>query len=83
MASNNEKHEVTGLEVGFLIFGIGLTVFSTHYTITDGFSFLFTVKPKGATLTGIPGICILLSGFVMVYFLSGKFFCQRKKINDP
>jgi len=74
MSSNNEKHEDTGLEYGFLIFGIGLTVFSIIYTITDGFTFLFAVKPKGTRLTGIPGIFILLSGFVMAYFSFRNFF---------
>ena len=78
MVSNNEKHENTGLEYGFLIFGIGLAIFSIIYTIRDGFSFLFAVKPGGTRLTGIPGICILLSGFVMVYFSFRKIFLSKK-----
>ena len=79
MVSNNEKHENTGLEYGFLIFGIGLTVFSIIYTIRDGFSFLFFVKPRGTRLTGIPGIFILISGFVMVYFSFRKIILSKKK----
>ena len=79
MASTNEKHEVTGLEYGFLIFGIGLTVFSIIYTVTGGLSFLFALKPKGARLTGSPGTFILLSGFVMAYFSFRKIFLSKKK----
>ena len=79
MVSNNEKHENTGLEYGFLIFGIGLSVFSILYTIRDGFSFLFFVKPIGTRLTGIPGIFILITGFIMVYFSFRKIFLSKKK----
>jgi len=79
MASHNEKRGDTGLEYGFLIFGFGLTVFSIIYTIADGFSFLFAVTPKGTRLTGIPGIFILISGFVMVYFSFRKIFLSKKK----
>ena len=78
MASNNEKHE-NGLEYGFLIFGIGLTVFSIIYTIRGGISFLFFVKPRGTRLAGIPGIFILVTGFIMVYFSFRKIFLSKKK----
>jgi len=77
--SNTEKHGVTGLEVGFLILRTGLTIFSIIYTSSDGFSFLFAVKPRGTRLTGIPGIFILLSGFFMVYFSFRKIFLSKKK----
>jgi len=63
----------------FFNFGDQPDRFFDHYTITNGFSFLFAVKPRGTRLTGIPGICILLSGFVMVYFSFRNFFFSKKK----
>ena len=82
MTSDNEKYDVKGLEYGFLIFGICISAFSIYYTVTDGFGFLFAVKPKGTRLMGIPGVLVLAAGLIMVYFSFKKLLCQRKKKND-
>lgn len=78
MTSNDEKQNVSGLEYGFLIFGFGITVFSIIFTINDGFSFLFAVKPKGTRLTGIPGMFVLIAGVVMFYFSFRKVLSKKK-----
>jgi hypothetical protein len=48
MASNKEKHAVTGLEYGFLIFGTGLTPFSIIYTVTGWIIFFVCRKTEGS-----------------------------------
>ena len=82
MASDNRKYDVKGLEYGFLIFGICISAFSIYYTLTDGFDFLFAIRPKGTRLMGIPGVLILVAGLIMVYFSFKKITLQRKKKND-
>ena len=78
MASNNEKYDVKGFEYGFLIFGICISAFSIYYTLTDGFDFLFAVRPNGTRLMGIPGILILAAGLIMVYFSFKKISLSKK-----
>ena len=78
MASNNEKYDVKGFEYGFLIFGTCISVFSIYYTVTEGFDFLFAVRPKGTRLIGIPGILILAAGLIMVYFSFKKITLSKK-----
>ena len=82
MASDNRKYDVKGVEYGFLIFGICISAFSIYYTLTDGFDFLFAIRPKGTRLMGIPGVLILVAGLIMVYFSFKKITLQRKKKND-
>ena len=79
MASDNGKYDVKGLEYGFLIFGICIFAFSIYYTVTDGFGFLFAVRPKGTRLMGIPGVLILAAGLIMVYFSFKKITLSKKK----
>ena len=79
MASDNEKYDVKGLEYGFLIFGICISAFSIYYTVTDGFGFLFAVRPKGTKLMGIPGVLILAAGLIIVYFSFKKMTLSKKK----
>ena len=79
MASDNEKYDVKGLEYGFLIFGICISDFSVYYTVTDGFGFLFAVRPKGTRLMAIPGVLILAAGLIIVYFSFKKMTLSKKK----
>ena len=79
MSSNDKKHVVDGLEYGFLIFGLGIIVFSVIYTLKDPLGFLFFVKPGGSRVSGIPGIFILIAGLAMAYFPFKKIFLSKNK----
>lgn len=79
MSSNDKKHVVDGLEYGFLIFGLGIIVFSIIYTLKDPLGLLFFVKPGGSRLSGIPGIFILIAGLGMAYFPFKKIFLSKNK----
>lgn len=79
MASNDKKHDVDGVEYGFLILGLGIIVFSIIYSLKDPPGFLFFVQPGGSRLSGIPGIFILIAGLAMVYFPLKKIFLSKNK----
>ena len=78
MASNNKKHESTGLEYAFFIFGIGLTAFSIIFILKDPEGFSFFVRPRGQRLTGLPGIFILIIGLVMTYYSFKEIFLPKR-----